>query len=255
MFLTLNGQWSSSESIELVNDATAYEPGSAQEFDIEAPSFGGITSIDVRLAGGSQGRSLKFERIEITDKDSGKKLNFIHDEAVTVDSGAVNVKVHLNEAQYKVRPGRGVHCCCANVLAAPRRMPDGVAPRASSTRPQIALVTDANAGNAATFDGDVYVTLYGMDGQSEEVKLTLPDSGARPQLSNGTSVVANIKSVDVGDLRYVHTRFDFCGSVTEVSQPCVMPWRLCPLHWAQELKAADGGRRCHCCAHAARSTT
>lgn len=141
LYIVLHGVWGSTEEVQLVNSSTVLTPGSVEGYEVSLGDVGLLIKADVRVV--ASGKEVKWgmARIEVTNQSSGKTFAFVKD--VCIEPGST--------------------------FSVPRDMPPA--------EYKLVVVTTADVADGG-FDGDVYVTLFGAEGQTEEVKLALPVAGA-----------------------------------------------------------------------------
>lgn len=59
-YVVLTGGWGCTSETELVNDATKWAAGEAQEFEVEATDVGALQSVALRVAPGASGQACRY---------------------------------------------------------------------------------------------------------------------------------------------------------------------------------------------------
>lgn len=69
-------------------------------------------------------------------------------------------------------------------------------------------------GEDYAFDGDIYLKMYGAEGQSSDIKLLTADGG-RPTFSSASVLELPVKGTDVGVFNYITVKMDANGTKTQ----------------------------------------
>ncbi|GFH08767.1 uncharacterized protein HaLaN_03787 [Haematococcus lacustris] len=167
--VVLGGSWGSSVETQLVNSASAFEPGSSQQFDIKATDVDRLQTLSLRAVATGTSSQWFVEQVAVTHAGKGTTTVFNLNAWVKPDEPQT-LKAVLPDTEYK-----------------------------------LSVVTASDSTDS--FDGRVLVSCCGLDGSVEEQQLLLPDGG-KPVFAPGSSTTVGFKAGDVGGIQWVMLRLE-----------------------------------------------
>lgn len=200
IYIKLTGAYGDTDEMLLANDTTVdgarglpktrYDSSKPQEFVIKCKNVGNLVTTSVRIDASGTTSSWNLDKIEVTPPAP----------TVETDGQGSEVKpVVFDVDEMWLKPEDGF-ITIGRMLAIHEY--------------KVKVVTSDSSDN---FDGNVYVKLTGLDGSSEEVKLTPPapadsDSSPLALYNSGATSEFTIKAGCVGTLSSLQVRMESTGS-------------------------------------------
>lgn len=196
VFLTFTGWFGTSDEFQLTGTdglKGKFDKGTTEVFHVMAPDVGNISSVTLRVTPTDTDPSWHLDHLDIINASSGYSGSFYHSNWLNKDTPSVCMYVNTPTVEYKVTAMTGQE-------------------------------------DAGSWDGDVYLTLAGLNGTTDET-LLVSDTRGFKVFTGGSSEVFSIKGADVGALTAATLRLVPTGTARQ--------WQLTRLDVEQSGASAN----------------